>query len=248
MKIISMVPSWTETLIEAGVEVVGRTRFCIHPHDKVKSIPVVGGTKNIDWEKVGALGCDLLLLDQEENPKYFFEEANCPTHVTHVQNCNEVAGELAKLSKLTGNQNLVQLSQRWSQVVESLKSKQHLSNTKIPGLREWINKPAILPKEVVYVIWKDPYMAVVQETFIGSILNLLGLRTPITLATHSKLYPEIKIEDFDPQKTLFLFSSEPFPFHKKNHEIAHLNVPSAIVDGECFSWFGIRSLKFLESL
>ena len=49
MRVVSLVPSWTETLIEAGVDVVGRTRFCLHPRDRVKSIPAVGGTKDADW-------------------------------------------------------------------------------------------------------------------------------------------------------------------------------------------------------
>ena len=57
-------------LIEAGIEVVGRTRFCIHPREKIKNIPAVGGTKNVDWQKVNELKADLLILDQEENPKW----------------------------------------------------------------------------------------------------------------------------------------------------------------------------------
>ena len=68
---ISMVPSWTETLISCGVEVVGRTRYCIHPTPVVKDIAVVGGTKNIDWKKVREIDADLLILDQEENPRRY---------------------------------------------------------------------------------------------------------------------------------------------------------------------------------
>lgn len=54
MKIVSLVPSITEALFDLGLtehEVVGRTKFCIHPAEKVKRVAVVGGTKNIHPEK-----------------------------------------------------------------------------------------------------------------------------------------------------------------------------------------------------
>lgn len=262
MKIISMVPSWTETLIEAGVEVVGRTRFCIHPSEKIKNIPVVGGTKNIDWSKVAALSCDLLLIDREENPKSFYDDAKCETLVTHVRSCENVAAELRKIAARVkiniASQNLLSYAKRWESVISKSKESwpnkllqlQELSdsNQKSLGLIEWIQKPAETYDQIVYVIWKDPYMAVAHETFIGSVLDLVGLQTSVKEKIFGKLYPEIEIEKFDREKTLFLFSSEPYPFHKKKSEIKQLGVPAAIVDGECFSWFGLRSLKFLESI
>jgi len=59
-------------------------------------------------------------------------------------------------------------------------------------------------------------------------------------------YPKIDLADFDPAKTLLLFSSEPFPFGKKKKELLSLDFPSALVDGESYSWFGVRSLRFLQ--
>ena len=70
---MSLVPSWTETLICAGVDVVGRTRFCIHPEGKVGSIAALGGTKNLKSQELMNLKPDLIILDQEENPKEFIK-------------------------------------------------------------------------------------------------------------------------------------------------------------------------------
>jgi len=97
MRVVSMVPSWTETLLECGCEVVGRTRFCIHP-ERVRDIPIVGGTKSIDWDKVGALNADLLLLDREENTRSMSVESPIEVFATHVTSVDDLAPELERLS------------------------------------------------------------------------------------------------------------------------------------------------------
>src|ERR1022692_4596445 len=94
VRVISMVPSWTETLIESGVNVVGRTRFCIHPKDQVKSIQAVGGTKDIDWDKVNGLKPNLVILDQEENPKSMADQCPFPILATHVTQISDVGRDL----------------------------------------------------------------------------------------------------------------------------------------------------------
>jgi hypothetical protein len=88
-------------------------------------------------------------------------------------------------------------------------------------------------------------MAVGPGTFIGSVLQKLGARDFISWTDQK--YPQFAMEQFDLQKTFFLFSSEPFPFHKQVAELEKMSVQAAIVDGELYSWFGVRSLQFLES-
>ena len=55
-RILSLVPSLTETLFALGLggNVVGRTAFCIHPAGTVKAVKSVGGTKQVNWRKVAA--------------------------------------------------------------------------------------------------------------------------------------------------------------------------------------------------
>jgi ABC-type Fe3+-hydroxamate transport system substrate-binding protein len=234
MRVISLVPSLTETLIEADVEVVGRTRFCIHPGEKVKSITVVGGTKNVDWAKVEALKADLIILDKEENPKSFAEESPIPYLATHTQDIKSLAVNLKILGTELKKPQLNNYALRLDQ----------LTPKKIPlsDFVHWVTPPTAQMKKIEYVIWKDPIMAVGKNTFIGSVLSYLGHDLPL----YDSKYP--KLSDKLSKETTYLFSSEPYPFLKHTEWIKSCLVPAGTVDGESFSWFGVRSLKFLEKL
>jgi hypothetical protein len=268
MRVVSMVPSWTETLIRCGVSVVGRTRFCIHrsPHeahqDRVE-IPVVGGTKDWNLEKLRSLGPDLILLDKEENPKSMAEEAPCEVFATHVTSVADVARELERLSlKFAGEPSgdaLMALARRWTRVHEVTGAPDSMRTVAIdwdsfPGVLEWIHRPSAQKADptrefLAYVIWKNPWMCVGPRTFIASMLSALGwpeerLWWGAGKSGPSK-YPEFQMDDV-PEEAVLFFSSEPYPFHRQKEELFALGRPCAVVDGEAFSWFGIRSLEFLE--
>lgn len=245
MKVVCLVPSWTELLIECGVNVVGRSRFCIHPKEKVRSIPAVGGTKDLDFSKLDALKADLLVLDQEENLPWMKEKSPISVHVTHVTSVESVEGEISKLAKALPQsaKQLQEVAQRWKLVAQK---KRNWDWREIPGEIEPLRRTQDHYQKLVYVIWKNPWMSVSKETFIGSMLCSLGGES--LLVDFPKKYPEFELQDFDLKTTYFLFSSEPFPFHKKKAEILGLGLESSIVDGESFSWFGLRSLQFLEKL
>lgn len=243
MRVISLVPSWTETLIEAGVEVVGRTRFCVHPAERVASIPIVGGTKDIDWARVRDLGADLLVLDREENPRAFADEAPIPWIATHVMDVASAAEGLRLLADRIRNAELRAFADRYASVA--------LATAREPGrgpgrgighalLRSW---PAGLPSHdpVIYVIWRKPWMAAGSATYIGSVLRRLGFG--LAELPEGK-YPVISEELL--RVAFPLFSSEPFPFLKKEKELRRDFPRGAIADGEALSWFGVRGLRFLE--
>ena len=243
VKIISMVPSWTETLLCAGVEVVGRTRFCIHPPHKVNDIPIVGGTKDIKWEKIRKLSTDFLLLDREENTKEMAEESHLQNLVSHICSIKDIAPFLKTLSQQLENQMLLDYSQRWQKVQEHLIVKKPLNQ--ILGIKEWITPLKSTCENFVYLIWRDPWMCVSPNTFIGSVFEKLGFGEYHWGNEHK--YPQIDLKLFDPQKTLLLCSTEPYPFHRKKDELRDLGFSCAIVDGEPYSWFGYRALSFLEN-
>jgi hypothetical protein len=252
VKIVSMVPSWTETLLYCKCDVVGRTRFCIHPAESVQQITVVGGTKDIAWEKVRALKPDLLLLDQEENPRAMAEDSFVEVLATHVTSVNDVAGEIERIAKrmreageIEVGESMNVLATRWARVAEA----EPLLNRELdhlPGLLEWLS---VVPGEktsIVYVIWKKPYMAVAKETFIASVLEKIGIPAEQLWPAGKGKYPEFEIASV-PTNTLMLFASEPYPFAEKKPSPAEIGPrAAAIVDGECFSWFGLRTLIFLE--
>ncbi|AZZ36504.1 Fe3+-siderophores ABC transporter protein [Bdellovibrio sp. qaytius] len=236
MRVVSFVPSWTETLIEAQIEVVGRTRFCIHPEDTVKAISVVGGTKNINLDQVIALKPDLVIFDKEENNQEMYQLCveqglNCyATHVIDLKSCGE---ELLSLAKLLNNE----LLKTWGS--------EYLSFSTVPTTQF---KKCIIEGEFettanyTYVIWKKPFMRVSPNTFIADVLRLFD----INLADSEIKYPEIADEDL--KKTFCIFSSEPFPFAKYMSELKTQGYKGVLIDGEKISWYGIRTLKFLKSL
>lgn len=242
MKVVSFVPSLTETLLECGVDVVGRTRYCIHPAEKVANIPIVGGTKNADWSKVYELNVDLVLFDREENTEEMAEDCTLPYFATHVIDLASLGSELQRLGEKLSNKKLIEVAKR-ATVLAAAKPLTTLPNTNLPHIKKWNIESLKSADNILYLIWRNPWMGVGRNTFIGDVLAKLGL----TLPTFDDRYPVLELRDYKKSKTLLLFSSEPYPFQKYEDELVKLGYPSALVDGENFSWFGIRSIRFLEN-
>lgn len=243
MRIVSLVPSWTETLIKAGIEVVGRTSFCIHPSSSVADIQGVGGTKKVNWDKIQKLKPNYVLMDVEENTKEMADECPFPILTTHIRSINDVSVACKELSSTLRNLELKKLADRWEKVSEHPGLSRSLEKLPMPGMLEDL-VPFSGQKRILYIIWKEPWMAICKDTFIGSVLEKLGYAS--YLEKLECKYPQIKLEDYSPQDYYLVFSSEPFPFQKKSEELKKLGYASCIVDGESYSWFGIRTLMFLE--
>lgn len=241
-RVVSLVPSWTEMLVDCGIQVVGRTRYCIHPKNKVSEIKIVGGTKKVNWDRIDSLLPDFVLVDKEENTKEMAEACKYPKLITHVEKLEHLSKTCADLADKLQSSAILEVGERWKKIKSHEFKKPNFSE--LPGVLKWIKKPNPQTKRIVYLIWKKPWMAVSRDTFIGSVFQKLGIELD---SFGGVKYPEIRLEDFNPESTLLLFSSEPYPFEKDKEEISKLPFASAIVDGESFSWFGIRSLEFLEN-
>jgi len=243
MNVICLVPSITETLIGCGINVVGRTRFCLYPKDKVDHIATVGGTKDIKWERCEKLKPDLVIFDREENLKAMADSCPYPWLDLHISSLENVSTELLRLGEHLENESLKVIAKRWQQV----SSTSHAISTlkEIPGVIEWWKKPTT-QTNFVYLIWRDPWMAIGEDTFIQAMLDQVGLKT--ARLSFDEKYPVIDIENFSKTDTVLLFSSEPFPFARQKAELAESGFACALIDGEHYSWYGIRSLAFLESL
>lgn len=242
MRIVSLVPSWTETLLEAGVNVVGRTRFCIHPAERVRAIPAVAGTKDWNWPRIQELQPDFLLLDREENPKFMSEQKDVPWVATHVRSVADMPQEMTRLAETFQSDPLREQARRWREVLARIAIRPW---DQLPGVVEWWRKPECEIENVIYVIWKKPWMAAGPDTFIGSMLASLGEKN--SLCAFDTKYPELNEEALRKPGTLLLFSTEPYPFRKEKQRILEqFSGASALVDGESFSWFGVRALQFLE--
>ena len=228
MKIISLVPSITEALFDFGLsekEIIGRTKFCIHPENAVQKIEIIGGTKNLNIAKIKSLNPDLIIANKEENVKEQIEELqkDFKVLVTNVSNLEDNYYLLKTLGNLLGKQETAQ--------------KFNLKIYEILAKFSDLEK-----KKCAYLIWKNPYMTVGFDTFIHDILDKIGFQN---IFKNQKRYPEISVEDLKAADYIFL-SSEPFPFQQKHIDELQKELPDAkisLVDGEAFSWYGTRLAK-----
>lgn len=231
MKIISLVPSITETLFDFGLsssEIIGRTRFCIHPKNLVKNVEIIGGTKNLNLDKIKNLKPDLIIASKEENVKEQVEELmkDFKVWITDIETLQDNKNFLIQLGASLNKQNIAKnFNKEILEIFNSIK----ISET----------------KKVAYLIWKNPYMTVGYDTFIHEVLENLGFEN---LFKNQKRYPEISIEEIKSADYIFL-SSEPFPFRQKHINELQKKLPKSkivLVDGEAFSWYGTHLAKCAE--
>ncbi|MGV0034938.1 MAG: helical backbone metal receptor [Candidatus Azotimanducaceae bacterium WSBS_2022_MAG_OTU7] len=242
MRVISLVPSLTETLVECGIEVVGRTRFCIHPDEIVQGIPVVGGTKSVNWDTCQQLKPDLVIMDREENTLPMAESCPFAWHATHITSVGGIGDDLQTLAGKLQNKKLEKLGSDW-QSLAAMPNLDFAGWDKLPGYMQSIGSIQDVTR-VQYMIWQDPWMSISRNTFIGSVLTKTGLGE--FLSDYSQPYPELTDNELPAADTGYLFSSEPFPFARHIEGLERKGFNGALVDGEFFSWFGLRSYRMLR--
>ena len=226
MRIISLVPSITETLFDLGAdEIVGRTKFCIHPKDKVSDVEIVGGTKNVNIQKIIKLKPDLIIANKEENVKEQIVELQQSFKVllTDISTLEDNYYLLKTLGNLLGKQEIAQkYNSKINEIFNGLQSSEK--------------------KSCVYLIWKNPYMTVGSDTFIHAVLQQAGFEN---IFKDQRRYPEISVEQMKGAEYIFL-SSEPFPFKEKHVDELQKLLPGSriiLIDGEAFSWYGTHLAK-----
>ena len=243
-KIVSLVPSWTETLIQAELDVVARTRFCIHPAEKVKKLPAVGGTKSLNLDQLLALKPDFVILDKEENKKEMADvlaDHNIELLVSHIDSLKSTIEFLNELSARFQNVKLKEFAHQYEELTahpSSLSVDKFFKNSVLQSN----NKIDILNLD--YIIWKNPYMAIGPNTFINDVFKLFNLKLNLA-ESQDKKYPVV--EEPQIKKSHCLFSTEPFPFLQQTELLNAEGFNYSIVDGEKISWYGIRNLNFLLS-
>lgn len=231
-RIISLVPGITDTLYALHLEneIVGRTRYCIYPKDAVHQATTIGGTKRVMLDKIIELQPDLIIAEKEENTKEIVEtlEKQFPVYVAEVQNVPDVYRLITDLGKVT---NRIPEANRLQSTIQN-------------GFE---SLPSSHGMKVAYVIWKNPYMVVGNDTYIHSLLDKMGFTN--AFSDYEGRYPVVEEEDFQKAKLDYLFlASEPFPFkeeHKGEFSKFIPNVDKVIIDGEMF-WYGPRMIDAVE--
>ena len=229
-RIISLVPSQTELLYDLGLkdEVIGITKFCVHPHEWFRNKQRIGGTKNVNMDLVRSLQPDLIIANKEENTQAQVEElaALFPTWVSNIQTIDDGLQMIRDVGALVGKSERAQL----------------LTTDITNGFNNL--KKAAVPQRVAYFIWRNPWMCAGGDTFINNMIEHMGWTNVLS---GKMRYPEIALQELaDKQVNKILLSSEPYPF--KDAHIAEIKavLPDAevlLVDGEMFSWYGSRMLE-----
>ena len=224
-RIISLCPAITETLFALGLkeEIVGRTQYCIFPANEVASVPTVGGTKQIQLEKIQELQPDLIICEKEENTKEMVEQlaAHFPVYVAQVECVDD--------------------AYRMIRDVGAVVNRLHEANTLEAQIAQAFRALPKYTGRVAYMMWRKPYMVVGVPTYIDSVLTTLGFTNPFT--QREGRYPTVTVDDLQQaQLDYLLLSSEPFPFSEKHVKELAVHLPNTrivLVDGEMF-WYGPR--------
>ncbi len=228
-RIVSLVPSQTELLFDLGLddEVVGITKFCVHPEHQYRRKPRIGGTKSIKLDRVRALTPDLIIGNKEENTKEQIETLarEFPVWLSDITTLEDARTMIEQVGTII---NKLAEARRLSEQIGRC-----FAQLKIAGG----------PLRVAYLIWHRPFMVAAADTFIDHLLKRAGF---LNVFGDLQRYPEVTLEAMrDRQPDVLLLSSEPFPFKEKHFATFRKVMPSKpirIVDGEMFSWYGSRLL------
>lgn len=236
-RIVSLVPSQTELLSYLGLDdqLVGITKFCIHPEHIFRSKTRIGGTKQLKLEQIAALQPDLIIGNKEENEKRQIEAlmADFPVWMSDIKTLEDSFQMIEMLGTAVNRSNEA------AQLVIDLQ-------TKFTNLKELLIGES--RKQVAYFIWRDPWMVAGRETFIDSMLEVGGMDN---VFKDRPRYPEVQLEELaELGLDAILLSSEPYPFKEKHIDElkAVCGCSVALVDGELFSWYGPRLFGSVEEI
>jgi ABC-type Fe3+-hydroxamate transport system substrate-binding protein len=245
VRIVSLVPSITELLCDLDLsdQVVGRTGFCIHPWETVKTIPKVGGTKDLKFDRIRELEPTHVVVNVDENRK---EDAEALAEfipnvvVTHPLGPRDNLDLYRQMGKEFDREaEAEELCERFEKAYERARA-------------------GVGPEQsVLYLIWRDPWMTVAADTYIAQTLGFFNWRTqpsvlgsPVGDKGQRVRYPEVDLADFS-EVDRVLLSSEPFHFKEQHVEEVAALVPGAkvsLIDGEMTSWYGSRAIAGLDYL
>jgi ABC-type Fe3+-hydroxamate transport system substrate-binding protein len=248
-RIVSLVPSITELLFALGLDrqIVGRTGFCVHPREKVRQVRKVGGTKAVNIDAVRALRPTHLIVNVDENERDTVDQLRAfVPHivVTHPRTPRD-------------NQSLYTL-------LGAIFSREEEARRLSDALENRLHEAAahtFAAQNVLYLIWREPWMTVARDTYIAAMLRLVNWRTLPDVrggAAGAARYPVLTALDFDHAPWLadvdrILLSSEPYRFTqahcdalKRDPRLARKRIE--LIDGELVSWYGVRAIEGIDYL
>ena len=239
MRIVSLVPSLTKTICELGLkdQIVGITNFCVDPKDLHRQAMRIGGTKDPDLDKIKNLAPTHVIVNTEENrsPDIAYLTQNYPTLVTFPKSPDDVPDLLRSMGQFLGADAKANL------IAEEVSSE-------IKRARTQNSMSKLLGTRFVYLIWRDPWMAAGQDTYISNFLELLGFSNVIA---SSDRYPVVDLKFYSHEQVDVIFlSSEPWPFRRRDADELRRQLGDKCphlswIDGKALSWYGTATLDAL---
>jgi iron complex transport system substrate-binding protein len=234
-RIVSLVPSMTQTICEIGLErqIVGCTNYCVEPPRLARQAKLVGGTKDPDLAVIKALQPTHILTNDEENrlPDITALADIAPVFRSMPRSASGVGEMLEELGEFLGAPTL---SLRF-RLDESLQR-----------LRTLVTPAQNLP--YLYFIWRDPWMVVSQDTYIASMLGLIGWKT---VDADESRYPALDLgADVVKNAQHIILDSEPYPFRKRDLPafIGATRAKFWKADGRLLSWHGAMTIPCVDQL
>lgn len=226
-RVVSLVPSATETLVALGVPPVGCTRFC-----DLADVPTVGGTKNVDVDAVVALAPDLVIVNDEENR---IEDAESlvarglALHSMSPRSIGDVGTAVCALASAIGGEPPPPFD-AWEAWQARTRTPERLS--------------AFIP------IWRRPWMSLAADTYGSSLLAHAGIAN--VFGDSVDRYPEVSLGEVAARgPDVALLPSEPYAFAERHALELHDAVSglrATFVDGRDLFWWGIRTPAAAERL
>ena len=216
MRVVSLVPSASETLLAWGIEPIAVTRFC----ELGNRFPTVGGTKDPDIDAIGGMAPDLVVMCDQENrlpDAEALREHGIAFHVISITQVDQVGDQMAALAQAVG-------------LDESVGRACGLAPKAPPA----ITLRAYVP------IWKRPWMTINADTYGGSLLRSLGVE--LVSATEASRYPEFDLDRAKVARTdVVLAPTEPYPFAERHRSTLEAVAPTLFIDGQDLFWWGSRT-------
>lgn len=246
-RIASLVPSATETLVALGLGpcLVARTGFCIHPADAVRAVPKVGGTKDVNLDKLRRLAPTHVIVNIDENRRETAEALR------------EFVPQLIVTHQRRPEDNLALFEQLRDAFAEQpgVNARAAALSAEFAAALARCRQQAWPGERVLYLIWREPWMTVARDTYISTLLAEAGWQTwPDVLGGEhgAGRYPVLTGgEPWLAQIDRVLLSSEPYRFGPEHLAEAQALCPQArvqLVDGELLSWWGARGAAGLDHL
>lgn len=272
-RVVSLVPSMTDTLVEFGVgaSLVGVTDYCRLPEDLGGQVTRVGGTRTADAAVIRSLSPDIVLANQEENTRQLVEDlegAGVPVWVTFPRSVREAMDvlwlviELFRLARSAPALQVLEAALEWTMRAAQESQRPRVFcpiwHDRTPGGEPWwmtFNAGAYA-HDVLWVCGGENAFAARERRF--PLEADLGLAADEDAAGRDTRYPRVGLaEVVAAQPEVILLPDEPFQFDE-THEVSlreMLGATPAVregrvhrVDGTLLTWHGARLGRALADL